>query len=117
MFKQIETLKADDFQHFLELVNLSGNSSFRWLQNIYSIKNVREQGVSLALALAEKYIDEIGAGASRVHGGGFAGTIQIFLPTKKVSGFRSLIEPVFGKESIQELHIRQSGTVLLSENE
>lgn len=117
VFKQIETLKADDFQHFLELVNLSGNSSFRWLQNIYSIKNVREQGVSLALALAEKYIDEIGAGASRVHGGGFAGTIQIFLPTKKVSGFRSLIEPVFGKESIQELHIRQSGTVLLSENE
>lgn len=117
VFKQIEALKAGAFQRFLELVKLSGSSSFRWLQNIYTIKNVREQGVSLALALSEKYISEIGEGACRVHGGGFAGTIQVFLPVPKVSGFKRLMEPVFGKESIQELHIRQFGTILFKEIE
>lgn len=117
VFKQIKALKAGNFQRFLELVKLSGSSSFRWLQNIYTIKNVREQGVSLALALSEKYISEIGAGACRVHGGGFAGTIQVFLPAPKVSGFQRLMEPVFGKKSIQELHIRQFGTVLFKEIE
>ena len=111
VLKQTEALKTGDFQKFLELIKLSGISSFRWLQNIYTIKNVREQGVSLALALTEKYITEIGEGACRIHGGGFAGTIQVFLPLQKVSGFKRLIEPVFAKEGIQELSIRPVGTV------
>ena len=110
---QIESLKVGDFNKFLDLVKDSGDSSFKWLQNVYSPKNVSEQGVSLALALTEYYIDQLGSGACRIHGGGFAGTIQVFLPNDKVENYRKLIEPVFGKESIMKLKIRTQGTVCL----
>ena len=109
--QQVETLQSGNIGKFLNLVRESGNSSFKWLQNIYSTKNVTEQGVTLALALSEKYIDEIGAGACRVHGGGFAGTIQVFLPKNAIENFKERIIPVFGKNSIQELSIRAIGTV------
>jgi galactokinase len=110
---QVESLEAGDFNKFLDLVKESGNSSFKWLQNIYSPKNVSEQGVSLALALTENYLDQLGSGACRIHGGGFAGTIQVFLPNDKVENYRKLIEPVFGKDSIMKLKIRRQGTVHL----
>ena len=109
--QQVETLQSGNIGKFLNLVRESGNSSFKWLQNIYSTKNVTEQGVTLALALSEKYIDKIGAGACRVHGGGFAGTIQVFLPKNAIENFKERIIPVFGKNSIQELSIRAIGTV------
>jgi len=108
---QVNALNNGNFHHFLELVEDSGNSSFKWLQNIYSTKNVKAQGVTLALALTEKYIAEIGEGACRVHGGGFAGTILVFLPNDTIRKFKELIEPIFGKSSIQELSIRPIGTV------
>lgn len=112
---QVAALERDDFQKFLSLVNASGNSSFKWLQNIYTTKNVQEQGVSLALALTEGYISELGEGACRVHGGGFAGTIQAFLPNAAVSEYIKLIESVFGEGKAVVLSIRPHGTTYLNQ--
>jgi galactokinase len=111
---QVSALRNNDFSKYLELVNQSGNSSFKWLQNIYSPKEVYEQGVSLALAITERYIEEIKEGACRVHGGGFAGTIQVYLPTKLVKGYIKLIESVFGKGSAKILTIRSKGAVYIN---
>ena len=83
---QVQALESNDFPLFLKLVSESGNSSYKRLQNIYTVKDEREQGVALALALTENYLRDINAGACRVHGGGFAGTIQIFLPANAVNG-------------------------------
>ena len=112
--KQVLALQAGDFADFLRLINESGNSSYKWLQNIYATHDAREQGVALALALTEKYIREINAGACRIHGGGFAGTILVFLPDSAVKNYTRLMEPVFGKKSILPLRIRDKGSVNLS---
>ena len=112
--KQVEALRKNDFNKYLELVNQSGNSSFKWLQNIYSPQNVNEQGVSLALAVTERYIDGIQQGACRVQGGGFAGTIQVFLPVERVLDYIKLIESVFGTGSAKILTIRSEGAVYIN---
>jgi len=108
---QVEALQQNNFDRFLQLVNDSGNSSFKWLQNVYTTKNVFEQGVSLALALTENYIRKAGKGACRVHGGGFAGTIQVFLHNDFVQDYIQLMESVFGKGSVQVLTVRPVGTL------
>ncbi|MCI0512054.1 galactokinase [candidate division KSB1 bacterium] len=112
---QVAALEAGDFPQFLTLVKASGDSSFKWLQNIYTVKNVHEQGVALALALTEKFIADLGAGACRVHGGGFAGTIQVFLPNPSVEQYVSLIESVFGAGKALVLGIRPYGTLYLNQ--
>jgi len=113
--EQVTALEQGDFQKFLSLVNDSGNSSFKWLQNIYTTKNIHEQGVSLALAITEKYISDIGEGACRVHGGGFAGTIQVFLPNAAVSEYIKLIDSVFGQGKAVVLSIRPHGTIYINQ--
>lgn len=113
--EQVEALKANDFSKFLSLVTASGNSSFKYLQNIYTTKNVAEQGVSLALALTEDFLSGIEGGACRVHGGGFAGTIQVFLPRDALSDYIDMIESVFGKGSALVLSIRPTGTIHLND--
>lgn len=107
---QVQALEQGDFSRFLALVRDSGNSSFKWLQNVYTVKNVREQGVTLALALSEEFLARH-AGACRVHGGGFAGTIQVFLPTEAVPAYVERMEPVFGAGSVRVLSVRPLGTV------
>ncbi|MBD3225169.1 MAG: galactokinase [Caldithrix sp.] len=109
--KQVQALQDGDFQKFLQLVQESGNSSFKWLQNIYTPKKVDEQGVSLALALSDRFIGEIAAGACRVHGGGFAGTIQAFLPDDHVQAYVQRMETVFGKGCATVLMIRNRGLI------
>ncbi len=113
--KEIEYLESDDLQGYLRLVGESGNSSFKWLQNIYTTKNAGEQGISLALALSEKYINETGSGACRVHGGGFAGTIQVYLPEPVTKVYIENMEKVFGEGCVQILKIRHYGTVYLND--
>ncbi|MFC2098923.1 galactokinase [Bacteroidota bacterium] len=112
--EQVQSLENNDFNRFLQLVNDSGNSSYKRLQNIYSTKNVKEQGVALTLALSEIYLGEINAGACRVHGGGFAGTIQVFLPNDAVQKYSDYIESVMGKGSVHVLKIRSLGTLHLN---
>jgi galactokinase len=96
---------------YLDLVRASASSSWRLLQNAYSCKNPSEQGVSLALALSERFIEEQcgSRGASRVHGGGFAGTIQVYIPLEKEEAYIGNMESVFGKGCVKRLRIRQKG--------
>jgi galactokinase len=101
-------------QNYLELVNESGHSSWELLQNIYSSKNVREQGVSLALALTRDFLKRGStAGACRVHGGGFAGTIQVYIPLDMLTAYRTAMEGVFGSGAVTELRIRPIGAAEL----
>ncbi len=100
-------LKNGDFVEFLRLINESGNSSYKYLQNTYSTSAVNEQGLCLGLALTEKYLS--GKGACRVHGGGFAGTIQCFIPLEMLDGYKTMIEKVFGEGSCYVLKIRPVG--------
>ncbi len=111
VLEQVESLEQGDFNRFLSLVQDSGNSSFKWLQNCYTTKNPVEQGLSLALALTEDYIHKHGEGACRVHGGGFAGTIQVFLPAGKLESYIRMIEEIFGKGSVLVLTIRPIGSI------
>ncbi len=107
--EQVAALKKDDFTTFCRLVTASGHSSFEYLQNIYSNADVRFQGLSLALALAQRVLD--GEGACRVHGGGFGGTTQNFVPEYKVAAFTETMEAVFGHGSCHSLTIRPCGGV------
>ncbi len=102
-----QALQNNDFESFLKLVTSSGNSSYKYLQNVFSVSNVKEQGVSLGLAIAERILN--GKGACRVHGGGFAGTIQCFVPNDMLDDFKSEIEKVFGNGSCYILNIRSYG--------
>jgi len=112
--QQVEALEKNDFKRFLQLITESGNSSYKRLQNINSPKSTREMGVALALILTEDYLKQINAGAGRVHGGGFAGTIQVFLPAEAVPGYMELMEPVFGEGSVHVLKIRSQGSMPLN---
>lgn len=109
---QKAALKAGDIEGFFAGVLASGRSSFCYLQNVYTTKNVREQGLSLALCLAERYLTGKSA-AWRVHGGGFAGTVQAFMKNEEVPGFRALMDGVFGKGACIVLRIRPEGACLV----
>ena len=113
--KEKDALKEDDFAEFLRLINESGNSSFKYLQNVYSNSNVFEQGISLALALTEQFLAGTNKGACRVHGGGFAGTIQCFMPLEYIDSYKKNIEKVFGEGSCYILSIRPVGGTEITE--
>ncbi len=104
---QKTALKSGDFEGFLSLVNASGQSSFDYLQNLYSVSNVSEQGLALGIAFTKRFLN--GKGACRVHGGGFAGTIQCYIPTDLVAEYKTYIEKIFGNGSCHILSIRPVG--------
>lgn len=107
VLKQRKALLDGDFKTFLKLVNESGQSSFDYLQNLYSTTAVKEQGLSLAIALTKQFLG--GDGACRVHGGGFAGTIQCYIPTDRLLAYKQMIEQVYGDGSCSVLSIRPVG--------
>jgi galactokinase len=100
--------KQGEFARYLTLVNKSGESSWELLQNVYSPQNPREQGMSLALAVTRGFLR--GAGACRVHGGGFAGTIQAYIPLDMLDRYREQMEGLFGPGAVTVLQVRQTGT-------
>lgn len=102
-------LEAHDFEAFRQLITASGNSSFKYLQNVFATHQVQEQGLSVGLAVSEMVL--AGTGAVRVHGGGFAGTIQAFVPDEKVEAYRSAIDGVFGEGSCHVLKVRKYGGI------
>ena len=105
---QKQALTAGDLDEFLKLVRESGRSSFCYLQNVYTTKHPEEQGLSLALCLSEIYLRDKRA-AWRVHGGGFAGTIQVILPKSEADGFKDMMDSVLGEEKARILHVRAIG--------
>jgi len=106
---QVATLEANDFQAFLKMVVESGYSSYMYNQNIFDVTHKDEQVVSLGLALSEMILK--GKGAWRVHGGGFGGTIQAFVPQNLVDKYVATLEHVFGKGSCHKLFIRSKGSI------
>ena len=107
--KQVAALEAGDFPAFLQLVKESGHSSYMYLQNVIPAGYKEHQDVALALALCEHYLQ--GKGAYRVHGGGFAGTVQAFVPFEILQSFRSGIDSVLGEGACHVLSIRPQGGV------
>jgi galactokinase len=107
-----DTEKQGYMGQFLDLVNESGDSSWELLQNIYSSRNPREQGLSLALAISREFFREQGMKAAcRVHGGGFAGTVQAYIPIDGFKLYCERMEALFGSEAVTILRIRQVGAV------
>lgn len=110
---QVNALRTADFQTFLNLIIESGYSSWMLCQNCYSHKNIEEQGVSIALQVTENILK--GKGGWRVHGGGFAGTIQSFVPNDYVEEYLGAMQSIFGEKSCYELIIRPCGTISLED--
>ena len=106
---QVQALKDGDFARFLALVNESGRSSWMYLQNITPAGAAEHQEVALALALCERFLQ--GRGACRVHGGGFAGTVQVFVPLDLLDEFKTHMEAVLGEGKCHVLTIRLQGGI------
>lgn len=111
--EQCNALKSGDFKHFLELVVKSGQSSFMYCQNVYANDFFNEQGLSLALMIAEDCLKD--NGAWRVHGGGFAGTIQAYVPHSLADEFEARIKLAFGDDTCHRTMIRPRGTMRIDE--
>lgn len=106
--KMVNALENDKIENYFSLVNASGQSSFNYLQNVYNDENPKEQGLSLALALLESFLDDIGA--KRVHGGGFAGTVQAYVKHEKSEQIINKVELLFNKGCVTKLNIRDKAT-------
>ena len=107
--QQVAALRSGDFNRFLELIKESGYSSYMYLQNVIPAGYVKHQDMAVALGLCEHYLQ--GKGAYRVHGGGFAGTVQAFVPFEILENFRSGIDAALGQGACHVLSIRPQGGV------
>ena len=107
--QQVAALRAGDFDRFLALIKQSGYSSYMYLQNVIPAGYKAHQDVAVALALCEKFLN--GRGAYRVHGGGFAGTIQAFVPFDILDTFVSGMDSILGEGACHVLSIRPQGGV------
>lgn len=107
--REVDALKHGDMAQFLEQVKASGDSSFKYLQNVYSNKDVKSQNVSVALLISDMTLGK--CGVSRVHGGGFAGTIQAFVKKEHVPEYKKCMDKVFGDGACSDLRIRNYGGI------
>lgn len=105
----VAALKSFNYNGFMQVIKASGNSSSKYLQNIYSPKDIYSQNVTLALAVTESCIGDMGV--CRVHGGGFAGTIQVFIQDEAVPEYKKCIESIFGEDSCHVLKVRNDGGI------
>lgn len=110
-FKEAKALEEKDFETFLELVKESGRSSYMYLQNVNVTGAKSGQAIGIVLALCEEYLQ--GKGAYRVHGGGFAGTVQAFVPLENLDDFKQNIEKSVGTGKCHILSIRSNGGTVL----
>ena len=111
--QQVQALRNGEFDRFLALVKESGFSSYMYLQNVIPAGYVRHQDMAVALGLCQHYLQ--GRGAFRVHGGGFAGTVQAFVPIDLLDSFKNGIESALGAGACHVLSIRKDGGVEVTE--
>ena len=104
-------IEHDDTDKILRLVNESGTSSWELLQNCYSLQNCKEQKISLTLALTQLFLNKIGKGVCRVHGGGFAGVIMSLVPLEEVDNYVKYISKYVGESNVYPMNIRPVGAV------
>ena len=107
--KEAEALEKGDIKTFISLVRKSGDSSFKYLQNVYTNTDVRTQNMSLALAVSGIILED--DEAARVHGGGFAGTIQAFVKEENAEKYKDYMDRLFGEDSCEILTIRKYGGI------
>ena len=107
----LECLQEKDIDGYLYFVTESGNSSFKYLQNVYPVVDTKHQGLPIALSLTEDFL--CGEGACRVHGGGFAGTIQAYIPKEDTADYIALMDSIFGEGAATVLAIRKKPTCRL----
>ncbi len=105
--KQVAALKANQIDEFLKQIKASGDSSYKYLQNVYTNHDITHQNVSVALAMSDIFLGE--QGVSRVHGGGFAGTIQAFVKNEMVADYKAGMDKVFGAGACDVLKVRKYG--------
>ena len=104
---RLHPFAKEEFEDFLNMIKASGDSSFKYLQNVYTNRDVQNQAVSIALAVSENVLGN--HGVCRVHGGGFAGTIQAFVKNDFVEEYRKALDAVFGEGSCHVLKVRKYG--------
>ena len=109
VLRGVKSLEESDYPGFLSVIKASGDSSAKYLQNIYSPKYVDSQNVTVALAVSESILGE--NGVCRVHGGGFAGTIQAFVKNEAVAAYKEQIEAIYGDDSCHVLKVRLQGGI------
>ena len=109
--KQVAALRGDDFDTFLQLVTESGLSSWEYLQNVIPAGYKEHQEVAVTIAAAKHFLR--GKGAVRVHGGGFAGTVQAFVPVEELAQFKEQMEAILGAGRCHVLSIRPEGGAVL----
>lgn len=109
--QEVAALKDGQYEKFMQLVTDSGNSSWKWLQNCYSIESYKEQSVPLTLALTEMFLSSMSNGACRVHGGGFAGVIMTIIPKQFTKQYIKFIEDKIGENCTYILYIRKYGAI------
>lgn len=109
VLRGVKSLEESDYPGFLSVIKASGDSSAKYLQNIYSPKDVDSQNVTVALAVSESILGE--NGVCRVHGGGFAGTIQTFVKNEAVAAYKEQIEAIYGDDSCHVLKVRLQGGI------
>lgn len=112
--QEVEAIKSNRTDDFFKLLQKSGDSSFKYLQNVYTTGDVQHQNVSLALAMSESVLKD-GAGVCRVHGGGFAGTIQAFVKNEFVPEYMTQMNQIFGQDACSVLKIRKFGGIKVIE--
>lgn len=103
-----QALKDNDISHILTIMSKSGNSSYKYLQNVYAASDIKNQSVAIALAMSKRFVGD--NGICRVQGGGFAGTIQVIIESNMVKEFIDKMSSIFGKDAIVPVEIRNSGT-------
>ena len=109
VLRGVKSLEESDYPGFLSVIRASGDSSAKYLQNIYSPKDVDSQNVTVALAVSESILGE--NGVCRVHGGGFAGTIQAFVKNEAVAAYKEQLEAIYGDDSCHVLKVRLQGGI------
>ena len=107
--KGVKALNNNDMNAFLKTVRRSGNSSFKYLQNVYVSSDIRNQNMSIALAVSDAVLTD--KECSRIHGGGFAGTIQAFVKDENTKIYKNAMDTIFGEGSCQVLKIRKYGGI------
>ena len=109
--KEVNALKEGNIADFFATVKASGDSSYKYLQNVYSVKDVHQQNVSVALAVSEMVLAD--NGVCRVHGGGFAGTIQAFVKNEAVKEYQGYMNQIYGAGSCSIFKVRNYGGILV----
>ena len=112
--RAVEAINGNDVEKLLQLMDESGTSSWELLQNCYSLEDCTEQKIPLCLALSRLFLNQIGDGMCRVHGGGFAGVIMCIVPTEEKKNYINYISKYVGVENVYPMNIRKVGAVHLS---